>query len=172
MRASLGRERLLAADAKDEPRKGPADGTGFLVWRVANLWQKQQRRALEAAGLTPVQYLLLAGLTHLTETTAAPVTQVALALHCRTDPMMTSQVLRALAQHGLIRRRAHRGDGRAMAILPTAAGRAKARTADTAVQAADMAFFGSLGEDEALFADVLRLLSGERPRRRVKAGRR
>ncbi|MGE4218502.1 MAG: MarR family winged helix-turn-helix transcriptional regulator [Alphaproteobacteria bacterium] len=162
----------MAADAQDDTRGGPADGTGFLVWRVANLWQKQQRRALDAAGLTPVQYLLLAGLTDLTERAAGPITQAALAQHCRTDPMMTSQVLRALADGGLIRRRAHRGDGRAMALVPTASGRAKARSARDAVRAADADFFARLGEEETLFADVLRLLAGERPRRRVKAGRR
>ena len=36
--------------------------TGFLLWNLGNIWQREQRRALEPYGITPVQFLLLSGL--------------------------------------------------------------------------------------------------------------
>src|SRR3546814_9291829 len=50
----------------------PALTTGFLLWQVGNLWQKRQRGALAAFGLTPVQYLLLTGVAELTATAGGP----------------------------------------------------------------------------------------------------
>src|SRR3546814_1337383 len=85
-------ERAMAESlAGGAPSGSPALTTGFLLWQVGNLWQKRQRGALAAFGLTPVQYLLLTGVAELTATAGGPVKQAAVARHCRTDPMMTSQ---------------------------------------------------------------------------------
>src|SRR5262245_56594655 len=110
------------------PRRVPAlfgapdASPGFLVWQLSNLWQRRQREALKPFGLSPVQFLLLTGVTWLADNDA-PVSQVKLARHVRTDPMMTSQVLRALQLRKLVRRIPHPTDPRAKALLPTAAGR-------------------------------------------------
>jgi DNA-binding MarR family transcriptional regulator len=85
--------------------------------------------------------------------------------------MMTSQVLRALQTQALVARRAHDGDGRAVALTPTEAGRTLARRAVAAVARSDDAFFAALGPDVPAFGDALALLAGEKPRRRVQAGR-
>ncbi len=75
--------------------------TGFLLWNLGNIWQREQRRALEPYGITPVQFLLLSGLAA-KSADQETVSQIALARHCRTDPMMTSQVVRALIRLGFV----------------------------------------------------------------------
>lgn len=149
----------------------PSRATGYLLWQVVNRWQRRQKKVLAPFGLTPVQFLLLAGLDDLAKGSESPVTQVALARHCRTDPMMTSQVLRVLEGQKLISRRAHDGDARAMALAITERGRKIAAQAVAAVADSDGAFFAALGPDVPAFGDALSLLAGEKPRRRVPAGR-
>ena len=133
------------ADADDSP--------GLQLWRVTNRWQAAQRAALRPFGLTHVQFVLLASLTWLHGD--APVTQAALAAHAGTDPMMTSQVLRALEERGLIRRDPHPGDARARALSVTADGRDLANRAVVAVEACDREFFAPLGDRVAAFARAL-----------------
>ena len=148
-----------------------AQSTGYLLWQVVNRWQRGQKKALQPFGLTPVQYLLLSGLSDLAQADDSAVTQVALARHCRTDPMMTSQVLRTLEREELVVRRIHDGDGRAVALGITSAGRSLVRRAVDAVAETDGAFFAALGTDVPAFGDALSLLAGDKPRRRVQAGR-
>ena len=142
---------------------------GYLLWRAANLWQKQARAVLAPFGVTPVQYLLLAGLRDLQEPDRLPVKQAVLARHCRSDPMMTSQVLRALKKAGLVERLAHAEDGRAFAVALCAEGGALLQRAEPQIAGADAQFHDPIGPDKDAFGDALRLLSGVRPRRRVKA---
>jgi DNA-binding MarR family transcriptional regulator len=132
------------------------DSTGLLLWRATNRWQAAIRAALKPFGLTHVQFVLLASLTWLDGTSdRVPVTQSALAGHAATDPMMTSQVLRALEARGLVERAAHPDDARARAVSVTPDGAELASRAVVAVEACDDAFFGALGEDEAAFRAAL-----------------
>jgi DNA-binding MarR family transcriptional regulator len=151
---------------------GSVRSTGYLLWQVVNLWQRRQKKALSPFNLTPVQFLLLAGLDDLSGNAPESITQTALARHCGTDRMMTSQVLRHLEGDGLIHRREHDGDGRAMAVEIGEAGRDLVRRAATSVAQVETAFFQALGPDVPAFGDALTVLSGERPRRRVPAGSR
>src|SRR5919199_6178960 len=98
----------------------PGQTPGFLLWQAANRWQQRQRAALAAVGLTPVQFILLAGVATLAEDDTPPLTQARVARHARTDAMMTSQVLRALERRKLVRRVAHPTDTRARLLRPTA----------------------------------------------------
>lgn len=134
------------------------ESPGLLLWQVTNRWQAAQRAALKPYGLTHVQFVLLASLTWLHGAAGAPVTQKALADHAVTDPMMTSQVLRALEARDLLRRLPHPHDRRARALAPTEEGAALANRAVAAVEACDRAFFAALGQDTALFARSLRAL--------------
>ena len=86
-----------------------------MLWRVTNRWQAVIRAALRPFGLTHVQFVLLAALTW----AMGKLTQIELAHRTRTDPMMTSQVLRALERKGLIERREHPTDGRARLLNVT-----------------------------------------------------
>lgn len=144
---------------------------GFLLWHLENLWQREQRRVLEPFSITPVQFLLLSGLAKIGPP-GTQVSQIELARHCRTDPMMTSQVVRALDRAGLLRRNRDKQDKRAFAVALTDQGREVQSSAETEVRHVEDEFFAALGGDVPAFTDALRLLSGERPRRRVPAGSR
>lgn len=130
------------------------DSTGLALWRVTNRWQAAQRSALASFDLTHVQFVLLASLTYLDAT--AP-TQRELADHAGTDPMMTSQVLRALEAKRLILRRPHPTDARARLLVVTAAGRALANRAVVAVEACDAQFFGPLADRAGFTRELGRL---------------
>ncbi len=132
------------------------DSTGLMLWRVTNAWQAAIRRALRPFGLTHVQFVLLASLTWLGE--SAP-TQQQLAEHANTDPMMTSQVLRALEAKGLVVRSPHPSDGRALVLRPTAAGVELANRAVVAVEDCDRGFFDCLGPERSAFTRLLGLVA-------------
>ncbi len=134
----------------------PDDSPGLLLWRVTNEWQAAQRAALKPHGLTHVQFVLLASLTWLDA--ERPPTQSELAAHARTDPMMTSQVLRALEVAGLVERMPHPDDGRAKLLRVTPAGAALAAAANVDVEECDRSFFEPLGDGGAGFAAELRKL--------------
>jgi DNA-binding MarR family transcriptional regulator len=121
---------------------GPGDSPGFLLWRVSNAWQREQRAALQAHGLTHTQFVALAVATWFGR--GGPLTQARLARLTGSDPMTTSQVVRALEAAGHFRREAHPDDSRAKAIAVTPAGRKLAAAALPAVEAVDEAFFGGL----------------------------
>jgi DNA-binding MarR family transcriptional regulator len=100
-----------------------------------------------------VQFVLLASLTWLADD--GPVTQREIADHAATDPMMTSQVVRALEQRGLVRRAPHPEDKRARALTVTRTGRALANRAVVAVEACDDAFFAVLGKERSTLTKTL-----------------
>ncbi|HEV2635394.1 MAG TPA: MarR family transcriptional regulator [Actinocrinis sp.] len=135
-------------DAEESP--------GLLLWQVTNRWQAAMRAVLKPFGLTHVQFVLLAALSWLGAD--GPVTQKALADHAATDPMMTSQVLRALEAQGLVERRPHPQDGRARALAVTAEGRELADRAVVAVEACDAEFFAPLADSADGFTRALRQL--------------
>lgn len=151
-------------------RHPAARNTGYLLWQAVNRWQRMQKQALAPFNLTPVQFLLLSGVRELS-TSGEPPTQTVLARHCRTDPMMTSQVIRALEKERLVSRHAHDGDGRAMVVDVTESGQSVLAAAIEAVDRAEDEFFAALGPNVSAFGDALTLLTGERPRHRVRAGR-
>lgn len=133
---------------------------GLLLWRVTNGWQAAQRAALNPYGLTHVQFVLLASLAW-RQGEDGPVSQRQLSEHARTDPMMTSQVLRALEAKALVERRPHPSDARARALAVTAAGLALANRANEAVEQVDRDFFAVLGTHREDFVRLLARLSGD-----------
>jgi DNA-binding MarR family transcriptional regulator len=133
----------------------PDESPGLLLWQVTNRWQAAQRATLKPFGLTHVQFVLLASLAWLDAD--GPVTQRALAEHAATDPMMTSQVLRALEARGLVERAPHPDDRRARALAVTRAGRTLANRAVVAVEACDNAFFAALSAPKAFVAELVAL---------------
>jgi len=113
---------------------------GFLLWQVTNRWQAAIRRALAPHEVTHVQFVLLAVLTFADSDEG--MTQAALSQRAGADPMMVSQVIRALADRGLVERQQDATDRRAVRVRATAAGRELARTANRAVEDVDEEFFG------------------------------
>lgn len=122
---------------------GPADSPGFLLWRATHRWQRAIGAALAPLELTHVQFVLLAGVWWLAGQgqRLAPPTQRELAEHAGTDPMMTSQVVRALEVRGLLVRARSPTDGRARSLTPTRAGTRLAERAIAIVEAVDGEFF-------------------------------
>ena len=113
---------------------------GFLLWRATLRWQRLMVETLKPFELTHVQFVLLASTWWLCDN-GGPPRQRDLAEHAGTDPMMTSQVVRALADARLVSRTPDPQDARAMLVATTRAGRALAPKAVAAVEAADREFF-------------------------------
>ena len=124
------------------------ESPGFLLWQVTNIWQKDIRRALELFELTHPQFVLLFSCQWLNESVdRAGVTQIQLAQHARVDVNVTSQVLRTLEKKGYVIRSPHPTDTRAKVITMTPSGSELVSRAVQAVEAADRAFFASIGDD-------------------------
>ncbi|HEY3629387.1 MAG TPA: MarR family winged helix-turn-helix transcriptional regulator, partial [Jatrophihabitantaceae bacterium] len=85
----------------------PGDSLGLLLWRATLRWQRAITAALRPLDLTHVQFVLLASSWWLTSVAGETPSQRRVAEHAGTDPMMTSQVLRALEAKGLIGRAPH-----------------------------------------------------------------
>lgn len=118
----------------------PADSPGFLLWHATLRWQRQVAAALEPLGLTHVQFVLLACNWWLNTHGEQP-NQLRLAEQAGTDVKMTSQVLRALEEKGLITRTTDPNDTRAKRLQVTSSGVALAPRAIEAVEAVDQHFF-------------------------------
>lgn len=120
------------------------DSTGFLLWQVTNLWQREIKKALEKYGLTHSQFVLLASI-HWLILNKQEVTQILLSTHTKIDPMTTSTVLRTLQARGLIQRQEHSKDTRAKTVGLTENGRKITKQAVKTVETFDKAFFAILG---------------------------
>jgi MarR family transcriptional regulator, organic hydroperoxide resistance regulator len=138
---------------------GPGESPGFLLWKISNAWQRQQRAALQPLGLTHSQFVILATSTWFGA--FETLTQARIAELSGVDVMTTSQVVRTLEAAALLERRAHPEDPRAKAIVVTEAGRRKARQALVVVEDTDSAFFEPLGASTASLVKLFaKLVSG------------
>ena len=120
------------------------DSSGFLLWQVTNLWQREIKKALEPLGLTHSQYVLLASI-HWLALNQQDVTQIVLSAHTKIDPMTTSTVLRTLQTRGLLQRQEHSTDTRAKTVALTEAGKGVTKEAVKLVEQFDAKFFSVLG---------------------------
>jgi DNA-binding MarR family transcriptional regulator len=122
----------------------PEESSGFLLWQVTNLWQREIKKALEQFGLTHSQFVLMASIHWLT-LHKQEVTQVVLSNHTKIDPMTTSTVLRTLQQKGLLQRQEHVTDTRAKTVGLTDEGKKIIKKAVVTVEKFDTEFFSLLG---------------------------
>ena len=129
---------------------------GYLLWLMSNKWQAQQRLALKPFDLTHVQFVLLACLVYAPGNES--LTQIQLAERAKTDPMMTSQVLRKLEVKGLVRRMPNAQDKRAVRLAATTKGIELTKRAIVAVETVDGEFFRALGADAPHFAAMMHQL--------------
>lgn len=128
----------------------PGDSPGLLLWRATLSWQRQITAVLKPLGLTHVQFVLLASSWWLTGVARETPSQRRIADHANTNPMMTSQVIRTLADRGLLTREPNPNDSRAKLIGVTAEGAALAARAVALVEQADRAFFEVVTDRTAL----------------------
>jgi DNA-binding MarR family transcriptional regulator len=146
---------------------------GFLLWHATLRWQRSIAAALQPLDLTHVQFVLLAVLWWFVTVRKEQPSQRALAEQAGTDPMMTSQVLRALERKGLVVREPDPNDSRARRLGLTASGRRLARRAIDVVEAVDDEFFSNARDPERLPAELMALAALEgRPAPTVASRRR
>jgi MarR family transcriptional regulator, organic hydroperoxide resistance regulator len=139
----------------------PEDSSGFLLWQVTNLWQREIKKALEQYGLTHSQFVLMASIHWLT-LHKQEVTQIVLSSHTKIDPMTTSTVLRTLQQKGFIQRQEHATDTRAKTVGLTEDGKKIVKKAIVAVEKFDAEFFSVLGGKTSEFNKNLMILLGQK----------
>jgi DNA-binding MarR family transcriptional regulator len=133
------------------------ESTGFLLWQVTNLWQREIKKALEKYEMTHSQFVLLASIHWLTFDKQS-VTQILLSNHTKIDPMTTSTVLRTLQKKGLIKRQEHETDTRAKTVGLTEFGLENIKQAIKTVEQFDKTFFGSLDNETKEFNNKLNIL--------------
>jgi len=134
----------------------PEESPGFLLWLATLRWQRAMVGALAPLGLTHVQFVLLASTWWLGRD-GSPPSQRELADQAGTDPMMTSQVIRALEAKGLVRRTPDPTDARIRRLTVTTEGARLAQTAIEIVETADAAFFAPIADRPTLIATLQRL---------------
>jgi DNA-binding MarR family transcriptional regulator len=88
------------------------------------------------------------------------VTQAQVARFAATDENMTSQVIRSLAERGLLTRAEHPTDARARCLELTGEGQQLLAQAKAAVRPARDKFFAPLGDRAAALAQLLREIAG------------
>jgi MarR family transcriptional regulator, organic hydroperoxide resistance regulator len=137
------------------------DSSGFLVWQVTNLWQREIKKALEPYGLTHSQFVLMASIHWLT-LQGQDVTQILLSSHTKIDPMTTSTVLRTLQGKGLVQRQEHVTDTRAKTVGLTDKGIKMIKQAVQVVENFDRDFFAVLGKTQKFNEQLLILLTEKR----------
>lgn len=136
------------------------DSTGFLLWKVSNLWQREIKKALEPFDLTHSQFVLLASILWL-ELQKGTLTQIDVSNHTGIDPMTTSSVLRTLEKKGLLKRVEDASDSRAKNIALTTKGISTAKKAILSVESFDFQFFSKLKAQTKSFNKNLIELLGD-----------
>jgi DNA-binding MarR family transcriptional regulator len=122
----------------------PEESSGFLLWQVTNLWQREIKKALEEHNITHSQFVLMASIHWLT-LHKQEVTQIILSTHTKIDPMTTSTVLRTLLQKSFITRQEHATDTRAKVVVLTDLGKEIIKKAIVTVEDFDRKFFSVMG---------------------------
>lgn len=122
----------------------PEESSGFLLWQVTNLWQREIKKALEEYNLTHSQFVLMASI-HWLMLHKQEVTQIVLSAHTKIDPMTTSTVLRTLQQKNLVTRQEHATDTRAKVVVLTDLGKDIIKKAIITVEDFDRKFFSVTG---------------------------
>jgi DNA-binding MarR family transcriptional regulator len=128
---------------------------GYQLWLAANAWQRIIRKALEPLNITHVQLVLLASIDLLGQNEVC-VTQAQVARFAASDENMTSQVIRSLAERGLVTRVEHPTDARARSLALTPAGEKLLEEAKLVIKPAREEFFAPLGDRAVDLADLLR----------------
>jgi len=136
---------------------GPGKSPGFLLWRVSNAWQRQQRAALQPLGLTHSQFVILSCATWFGD--KEPLSQARIGELTGVDPMTTSQIVRSLEKLKYLIRQPHPEDPRAKLVAVTSAGRALAQKAVVVVEQTDIAFFKPVSGNAYDLVELLQALN-------------
>lgn len=135
----------------------PKESTGFLLWRVTQLWQREITKELQKVELTHTQFVLLAACDFL-NSRGDIVTQVKLSEFTNTNIMMVSDVVRTLEKKGFVIRSKNPKDKREILLSLTKEGAEKVTLAIPIVESIDEQFFSYLNEEQKNFNHSLQIL--------------
>lgn len=96
--------------------------TGYLLWQVANAWNKKAENSLTPLNISQVQFILMAGMDRFAQN-KCHIRQQDLAKYCRTDVNVTSQSLRKLESKGMIERIHRKGNNKSRYPVLTVLGK-------------------------------------------------
>ena len=133
----------------------------YLVGRIDRVVRRAMGTVLEAQGLSVNQYATLSVLDR-----RSGLSNAQLARRALVSPQSMNEVLLALEQRGLVRRRAHPDHGRILQARLTAKGRALLARCDAEVHQVEARMVSGLSEDEqaalrgALLSSIRNLQGG------------
>jgi len=130
---------------------------GFLLWKVSNLHQRLQKKALEPLDLTPSQFSVLACYFFLLNKTES-VSQSDLCSHAGIDKMLVSDLTKTLLKKGFIKSSKNKADRRSFKISVTEEGIRTCNKALKIIEALDADFFGQ-SPRQADFLEIMQELA-------------
>jgi DNA-binding MarR family transcriptional regulator len=116
---------------------------GFLLWKVSNLHQRQQKKALEPLGLTPTLFSVLACYHYLLEKHES-VAQSDVCHHAGIDKMLVSDVTKSLVKKNFVKLSKSKTDRRSFNVVVTNDGANICNKALKIIEQLDADFFGDL----------------------------
>ena len=114
---------------------------GFLLWKVSNLHQRLQRKALEFLDLTPSQFSVLTCYFFLSRK-SDPVSQTDVCHHAGIDKMLVSDLTKTLLKKKYLKSSKNKDDRRSFNIEVTDEGACVCNKALKIIEALDSEFFG------------------------------
>jgi len=121
----------------------PEQSSGFLLWQVTTIWQRQIKSALNSIHLSHSGFVILASLLWFKEQNTT-VTQTTIIEHTKLDKMTVSKSLKKLEKDGLILKNENETDTRAKTVTLTNKGIKLAAQAVKIVENIDNDFFSAL----------------------------
>ena len=136
----MAKRPVSATDTADDGREPTLL---YLVGRIDRVVRRAMGTVLEAQGLSVNQYATLSVLDR-----RSGLSNAQLARRALVSPQSMNEVLLALEQRGLVRRRAHPDHGRILQARLTAKGRALLARCDAEVHQVEARMVSGLSEDE------------------------
>lgn len=137
--------------------KTPEESTGFLLWKVNSLWQREIKKILQEFDLSHTQFVVLAT-THFLGMKDKTVTQIQISKQTGIDKMLISNILKVLLSKKLILRKEHETDTRAKIVRLTKNGENLLKKAVKAVEDFDKIFFKKLTDNDKFNVELLNLV--------------
>ncbi|HFU75063.1 MAG TPA: MarR family transcriptional regulator [Bacteroidetes bacterium] len=134
-------------DKKSNFKISKQESSGFLLWQVTTLWQREIKSALENINLSHSGFVILASLIWFKEQNQE-VTQTTIIEHSKLDKMTVSKSLKTLEKNYLILRTENEKDTRAKTITLTDKGLNLAVKSIEIVEDIDIHFFAKLNIEE------------------------
>lgn len=136
----------------------PKESSGFLLWKISNLWQKEIRNILSPFNLTHTQFVVLANIFWLTQN-KYDVTQIQISKQSGVGKMMISSIIKILKKKNFIIVTQSITDNRAKVISLTETGEKLLKKTVPLVESFDDYFFKKLWDQRSFNNELSKLLA-------------